>query len=100
MLLDNKITGQIELLDTVFGADAVRKAWQTEEVLNRAHEIHRSHGGMFGYDLEDWLQAERELDERNRRDDVTQDRCLQDRSYHAPIHSNGRPSSRRSEGAR
>jgi hypothetical protein len=39
------------------------------------------------------------LDERNRRDDVTQDRCLQDRSYHAPIHSKCRPGSRRSEGA-
>jgi hypothetical protein len=37
-------------------------------VLNRAHEIHRAHGGLFGYDLEDWLEAERELAGRNRPD--------------------------------
>lgn len=28
-----------------------------EEVLRRAREIHRQHGGVFGYDFEDWVQA-------------------------------------------
>jgi hypothetical protein len=28
-----------------------------EEVLRRAREIHRQHGGFFGYDFEDWVQA-------------------------------------------
>jgi len=28
-----------------------------EEVLRRAREIHRLHGGFFGYDFEDWVQA-------------------------------------------
>jgi hypothetical protein len=28
-----------------------------EEILRRAHEIHRQHGGIFGYDFEDWAQA-------------------------------------------
>ena len=28
-----------------------------EEILRRAREIHRQHGGMFGYDFEDWVQA-------------------------------------------
>ena len=28
-----------------------------EDVLSRAREIHRQHGGIFGYDFEDWVQA-------------------------------------------
>jgi hypothetical protein len=46
--------------------DEVRKAWKIEKILNRAHEIHRSGGGLFGYDLEDWLEAERELREKSK----------------------------------
>ena len=65
MLLHNKVAGEIELQDAIFSGDAVSEALQIEEVMNRAHEIHRAHGGLFGYDLEDWLQAERELFERN-----------------------------------
>jgi hypothetical protein len=32
-----------------------------EEILRRAREIHRRHGGIFGYDFEDWAQAWGEL---------------------------------------
>lgn len=28
-----------------------------EEVIRRAHQIHRQHGGIFGYDLDDWTEA-------------------------------------------
>jgi hypothetical protein len=66
MLSHNKVAEQIELQNAIFNGDAVGEALQIEEVLNRAHEIHRAHGGLFGYDLEDWLQAERELLGRNR----------------------------------
>jgi Protein of unknown function (DUF2934) len=68
MILHNQVAGQIELQGVTFRGDAVSEALQIEEVLNRAHQIHRAHGGLFGYDLEDWLQAERELIERNRPD--------------------------------
>ena len=67
MLSHSKVAEQIELQGVIFNGDAVGDALQIEEVLNRAHEIHRAHGGLFGYDLEDWLQAERELVGRNRR---------------------------------
>ncbi len=68
MLSHNKVAGQFELQDVIFSGDAVSDTLRIEEVLNRAHEIHRAHGGLFGYDLEDWLQAERELIGRNRQD--------------------------------
>jgi len=45
---------------------AVDNARTIENLLRRAHEIHRQHGGIFGYDLEDWLQAEKELADEHR----------------------------------
>jgi hypothetical protein len=68
MLSQNEVAGQMELQDVIFSGNDVSEALRIEEVLNRAHEIHRAHGGLFGYDLEDWLQAERELVGRNRQD--------------------------------
>jgi hypothetical protein len=38
-----------------------RDSLQIEEILRRAREIHRQHGGVFGYDFEDWAQAWTEL---------------------------------------
>ena len=32
-----------------------------QEIRNRAHEIYQQRGAQPGYELEDWLQAEREL---------------------------------------
>ena len=32
-----------------------------QEIRNRAYEIYLLRGGQPGYELEDWLQAEREL---------------------------------------
>jgi Protein of unknown function (DUF2934) len=69
MLTHNEIAETIESQEVIFSKDAVSEAFRIEEVLNRAHQIHRGHGGLFGYDLEDWLQAERELAERNRPDE-------------------------------
>ena len=28
-----------------------------EAILSRARQIHREHGGLFGYDLDDWIEA-------------------------------------------
>ena len=32
-----------------------------QEIRNRAYEIYLQRGGQSGYELEDWLQAEREI---------------------------------------
>ena len=44
-----------------FKSQEIDDAMWIEEILTRAHEIHRAHSGLFGYELEDWLEAEREL---------------------------------------
>jgi hypothetical protein len=36
-------------------------AFRIEEIVRRAHQIHRQHGGFFGYDFEDWVLAWRDL---------------------------------------
>jgi hypothetical protein len=42
--------------------DATRHGRATrEEIAGRAYEIYMARGGTHGYDIEDWLQAEREL---------------------------------------
>ena len=33
----------------------------TKRISQRAYELYEQRGGFHGYDLEDWLQAEREL---------------------------------------
>ena len=65
MLTHDEIAEKTESQVVILSKDAVSEAFRIEEVLNRAHEIHRARGGLFGYDLEDWLQAERDLAERN-----------------------------------
>ena len=38
-------------------------------IARRAHEIYQARGGQDGKDLDDWLQAEREVDEEIERGD-------------------------------
>jgi hypothetical protein len=77
MLSHDEVAEQIESQEMIFSQHEVGEALQIEEVMNRAYEIRRAHGGLFGYDLEDWLQAERELAERNR----TNKRRIQETAY-------------------
>jgi hypothetical protein len=62
----NEFAEPIESQGEIFNEAAVTKASWIAEILNRAYEIRRARGGLFGYDLEDWLQAQRELTEKNR----------------------------------
>jgi hypothetical protein len=41
--------------------DALLRSTRDQEIRNRAYEIYQQRGGQPGYELEDWLQAEREL---------------------------------------
>ena len=45
-------------------AEEKKNATSPEEIRKRAFEIHIEHGGIHGCDLDDWLQAERELNEK------------------------------------
>jgi len=56
-----------QMQQTTFSAAEASEVVRIEELLRRAHQIHRAHGGLFGYDLEDWLEAEREMTTRNDR---------------------------------
>jgi hypothetical protein len=44
--------------------EANKKAPTPEEIRQRAFEIYVGRGGTHGCDLDDWLQAERELQEK------------------------------------
>ena len=41
--------------------EALVQSTREQEIRNRAYEIYLQRGGQLGYELEDWLQAEREL---------------------------------------
>ena len=41
--------------------EVLLRSTREEEIRNRAYEIYLQRGGQSGHELEDWLQAEREL---------------------------------------
>jgi hypothetical protein len=61
MHLHSEFADRFELEDRVFNNDVVSEGVHIEEIVHRAHQIHRDRGGLIGYDLEDWQQAEQEL---------------------------------------
>ena len=59
-----KIIGSSEATQTetaVEEREVLLRSTREEEIRNRAYEIYLQRGGQSGYELEDWLQAEREL---------------------------------------
>lgn len=44
-------------LQTAAGAADGGQAKGIEAIVSRARQIHREHGGLFGYDLDDWIEA-------------------------------------------
>jgi hypothetical protein len=65
MLQRNEIRGTMEALEIGKVTPEARDELDLEKVLRRAREIHRQHGGIFGYDFEDWVQAWSDLPSRN-----------------------------------
>jgi hypothetical protein len=57
MLQRSEIRDPMETPEMGAASPHASEALKIEEILRRAREIHRQHGGMFGYDFEDWVQA-------------------------------------------
>jgi hypothetical protein len=62
---DRVDTQGVETQDTRATDSQANDGLRIDEILQRAQEIHRENGGMFGYDFEDWLEAWGELPERD-----------------------------------
>jgi len=62
---DRVDTQGVETQDTRTADSQAKDGLRIDEILQRAQEIHRENGGMFGYDFEDWLEAWGELPERD-----------------------------------
>ena len=58
-------TQDVETQDTRPADSQANDGLRIDEILQRAQDIHREHGGMFGYDFEDWIEAWGELPERD-----------------------------------
>jgi len=63
MLQWNEIWDPKETPEMPATSPQTRDALVLEDILRRARKIHRQHGGVFGYDFEDWAQAWSELPE-------------------------------------
>jgi len=61
-----KLNHQSETRDIPAAIPGAIDGLKIDEILRRAQEIHREHGGPFGYDFEDWLQAWEELPEKDK----------------------------------
>ena len=65
MLQRNEIRNSTETPQMRATSPEATDVLKIEEILRRAREIHRQHGGMFGYDFEDWVQAWSDLPASN-----------------------------------
>ncbi len=61
MILSGAMPHQIEMPVANATQPQAREEFRIEEILRRARQIHREHGGFFGYDFDDWAQAWAEL---------------------------------------
>jgi len=61
MVLASAIPHQSEIADLRNADSRDTEAFSIEQIVSRAHQIHRLHGGFFGYDFEDWVLAWRDL---------------------------------------
>lgn len=66
MTLASAVPDQGRLTELGSADSEAADAFGIEQIVRRAHQIHREHGGFFGYDLEDWVQAWRDLPQTER----------------------------------
>ena len=61
MILSSTMPQQLEVPAQDAAQPQTSDGFRIEEILRRARQIHREHGGLFGYDFDDWAQAWAEL---------------------------------------
>lgn len=61
MICSSAMPHQTAMQLTDAATPQARDEFRIEQVLRRARQIHREHGGLFGYDFDDWAQAWAEL---------------------------------------
>ncbi len=68
MKLQDPITNAQTMSTSILRSDAAEESSNDKpslaEIRERAFEVHIERGGIHGCDLDDWLQAERELQEK------------------------------------
>jgi hypothetical protein len=60
MRSENEVHDHFETQDLYAANPDANETGKIEEIFRRAQKIHREHGGVFGYDFEDWLNAWKE----------------------------------------
>jgi Protein of unknown function (DUF2934) len=70
----SKAASRIVFLSDIEEEERRRRVPTSEEIRQRAFEIYIERGRIQGCDLDDWLQAERELQEKTQRDRKTSKR--------------------------
>jgi DUF2934 family protein len=56
--------GGIDMFRSSIAEQPIKNAPTPEEIRQRAYEIHVERGGLYGCDMDDLLQAERELQQK------------------------------------
>jgi hypothetical protein len=64
----SKAASRIVFLSDIEEEERRRRVPTSEEIRQRAFEIYIERGRIHGSDLDDWMQAERELQEKIQRD--------------------------------
>lgn len=57
MLITSAAQDQIEVQEPVVIESQAQGGVEIEKIILRARRIHREHGGLFGYDFDDWARA-------------------------------------------
>jgi hypothetical protein len=57
MLIARATQGQIEVQERAAIGPQAQGGVEIEKIILRARQIHREHGGIFGYDFDDWARA-------------------------------------------
>jgi hypothetical protein len=64
IVMSDSTKGGIDMLRSSIAEQPIKSAPTPEEIRQRAYEIHTERGGLYVCDMDDLLQAERELQKK------------------------------------